>query len=105
MCDPVSVLLASAGGAAISKYQSDKQEALMREQAEDARKLRERQEAQFKLEQRKAEAVPLLKRNASQKSRSKGIAGLKVPKVASAGGGYNSVGMGGSSGTGVNIPK
>ena len=99
-----AVIAATLGSAAITKYQSDRQEALMNKQADEARKLRERQEAKFKLEKEKADAVPTLLRTAAQKSRSQGMSALKVGKK-SGSGGYSSMGMGGASGTGLNIPK
>ena len=104
MCVTAAILGSALIGGATAKYQSDKQEALMNKQADEARKLRERQEAKFKLEKEKADAVPTLLRNAAQKSRSQGISALKVGKK-SGSDGYSSMGIGGASGTGLNIPK
>ena len=106
MCNPVAyaMLASSAVGAGVSKYQTDKQTEQMEKQAAEAKRLREEQEAKFKLEKEKADAVPTLLRTAAQKSRSQGMSALKVGKK-SGSGGYSSMGMGGASGTGLNIPK
>lgn len=105
MCDPVSAAIVASGliGGAVTKHQGDKQRKLMEEQAAEAERRRQEQQAKFDLDKKKAEAVPTLLRNQAQKTRGKGLQGLKVSKKSSPG--YTSVGTGGSSGTGINIPK
>ena len=105
MCATAAAIIGSAIiGGAVTKHQGDKQRALMEDQAAEAEKLRKEQEAKFELDKKKAEAVPILQRNAAQKTRGKGLQGMKISKTE--GSGYSSVGMGSSgSGTGLNIPK
>ena len=90
-------------GGAVAKNQADKQKEAMEKQAAEAARLRREQEAQFKLDKRKAEAVPTLMRNQAQKTKGKGLQGLKVSKKARSS--YSSVGTGGTGGTGLNIPQ
>ena len=103
MCVTAAIIGSALIGGAATKYQSDKQQALMEKQQKEAERLRKEQEAKFELDKKKAEAVPTLLRNQAQKTRGKGLQGLKVSKKSSPG--YTSVGTGGSSGTGINIPK
>lgn len=105
MCDPISAAIIGSAviGGGVSKYQGDKQREEMEKQAKEAERLRQKQQAEFDLAKKKAEAVPTLLRNQAQKTRSKGLQGLKVSKKSSSG--YNAVGTGGGSATGINIPK
>lgn len=90
-------------GGAVAKDQADKQRAAMEKQAAEAERLRKQQEAQFRRDKRKAEAVPTLMRNQAQKTKGKGLQGLKVSKKEKSS--YSSVGTGGTGGTGINIPQ
>jgi len=104
MCPPViaAALIGVAGSAYIAKEQGRKQEQLAEKQAEDARQLREEQQAKFLAEQKAAQATPTLLRNATQKGMGGGMKITKKDSSSSYGGG-SSVGMGGASGTGLNI--
>ena len=106
MCNPVAyaILASSAVGAGVSKHQGDKQREQMEKQAAEAKAERERQKAQFELDKQKAEAVPTLLRNQAQKTKAKGIQGMKIPQGVG-GSGYSSIGTGGVQPTGLNIPK
>ena len=103
MCVTAAIIGSALIGGAATKYQSDKQMAEMEKQQKEAERLRKEQQAKFDLDKKKAEAVPTLLRNQAQKTKGKGLQGLKVSKSSSPG--YSSVGTGGSSGTGINIPK
>ena len=103
MCVSAAIIASGLIGGAMTKHMGDKQREAMEKQAEEARRLQREQQAAFDLKQKKAEAVPILQRNATQKTRAKGVQGLKVKKT----GGYSSMGVGGTGvgGTGLNIPK
>lgn len=103
MCVTAAIIGSALIGGAATKYQTDKQMAEMEKQQKEAERLRKEQQAKFDLDKRKAEAVPTLLRNQAQKTKAKGLQGLKVSKSSSPS--YSSVGTGGSSGTGINIPK
>ena len=104
MCPPViaAALIGVAGSAYIAKEQGRKQEQLAEKQAEDARQLREEEQAKFLAEQKAAQATPTLLRNATQKGMGGGMKIAKKDSSSSYGGG-SSVGTGGASGTGLNI--
>lgn len=103
MCVSAAIIASGLIGGAMTKYQGDKQREQMEKQAEEARRRQQEQQAAFDLKQQKAEAAPTLLRNATQKTRPKGMQGLKVKKASS----YGSMGVGGTGvgGTGLNIPK
>lgn len=106
MCPPViaAALIGVAGSAYIAKEQGRKQEQLAEKQAEEARRLREEQQAKFLAEQRAAQATPTLLRNATQSGMGKGIKiAKKGESNSSSYGGSSSIGTGGASGTGLNI--
>ncbi len=106
MCPPVvAALIGVAGSAYIAKEQSRKQEQLAERQAEEAARIRKQQEQKFKTDASAAAAIPTLLRNETQKSGAKGLASLNAKKSGDRGSGYNSVGMGGTGSTGLNIPK
>jgi histone acetyltransferase (RNA polymerase elongator complex component) len=108
MCISAAIIASGLIGGAVTKHQGDKQRELMEKQAEESRRLQRQQQAAFDLKQQKAEAAPTLLRNATQKTRPKGMQGLKVKKASSYGSmGVGSMGVGGTGvgGTGLNIPK
>lgn len=105
MCDPISVAIVGSTiiGASAAQKEGEKQRKAMERQAKEAERLQKEQQAKFDLEKRKAEAVPTLLRNEAQRTRSPGIKGLKVSKGSDSG--YSSMGTGGATATGINIPK
>lgn len=105
MCDPISIGIGILGSAAITKYQTDKQEDAMRKQSAEAKRVRKQQQDRFDTESAAASAIPTLLRNETQKSGGKTLASLKAKKSGGMGSGYNSVGTGGATATGLNIPK
>jgi len=107
MCDPISLAIigSTVVSAGIADHQGSKQREQMRKQAEEAERQRKEQQAKFDAESAAARATPTLLRNATQKSGTKRLASLKVKKSGGMGTGYNSVGTGGSTSTGLNIPK
>ena len=102
MCDPVSLTIAAStvAAGAYQKYQTDEQNAKMekRQKELDAKAKAEKNAMDRNMES--AENTPLLLTK-GKAGRSKGISQLKVAKGGS--GGYSSLGMGGSGGTGLNI--
>ena len=105
MCDPVSAAIIGSTliGAHQASKEGEKQRDAMRRQAREAERLQKEQRAQFELDKKKAEAVPTLLRNEAQRTRSPGIKGLKVSKGSDSG--YSSMGTGGATATGINIPR
>lgn len=103
MCPPVvAAALTVAGTYAVSKYQMDRQNAeqekRMKEQQKEAQE-RAKAEKNAQRGNQLSAANPILINKGGQAA--KGLDKLKVPgKTAS---GYNSLGMGGSNSTGLNI--
>lgn len=105
MCVTAAIIGSALIGGAATKYQSDKQMAEMEKQQKKAERLRKEQQDKFDAESAAARATPTLLRNETQKSGTKRLSALKVKKSGGMGTGYNSVGTGGSTSTGLNIPK
>ena len=107
MCDPVSAAIIGSAviGGGVAYDQGEKQRKQMKEQAAAAERERKAQQAKFDAESAAAKATPTLLRNETQKSGTKRLSALKVKKSGGMGTGYNSVGTGGSTSTGLNIPK
>ena len=101
MCDPVSLTIAAStvAAGAYGKYQNDKANAAAekRQKELDAKSKAEKNAMDRNMES--AENTPLL----LTKGKAGGAKGISQLKVAKGGGGYSSLGMGGSGGTGLNI--
>lgn len=102
MCNPVAlaIVASTAASGVYQKYQNDKNNAKMeqRQKELDAKAKAEKNAMDRNMES--AENTPLLLTK-GKAGGAKGISQLKVAKGGS--GGYSSLGMGGSGGTGLNI--
>ena len=100
MCSvPAAIILSTVASGAYQKYQNDENNAKMekRQKELDAKSKAEKNAMDRNMES--AENTPLL----LTKGKAGGAKGISQLKVAKGGGGYSSLGMGGSGGTGLNI--
>ena len=104
MCITGAIIGSALIGAGTAKYQGDKQRELAEKQAEEAKRRRLAEKAQFDREQKAAQATPTLLRNAAQQNASKGMGALSVKKTDKKNS-LASLGTGGAPATGLNIPK
>ena len=102
MCDPISLTIAAStvAAGAYGKYQNDKANAAAEKRQKELDKKASAEKNAMDRNMESAEDTPLLITK-GKAGGAKGISKLKVSKGGS--GGYSSLGMGGSGGTGLNI--
>jgi hypothetical protein len=100
MCSvPAAIILSTVASGAYQKYQNDENNAKMEERQKEAEAKAKAEKNAMDRNMEAAENTPLL----LTKGKAGGAKGISQLKVAKGGGGYSSLGMGGSGGTGLNI--
>lgn len=103
MCDPVTAAIIIGGTAATAKYQSDLNNAAQdkaKKRQEEAEKKASAEKNAMERNMDSAQNTPLLL-SKGKAGGAKGIGKLKVDRGGA--GGYSSLGLGGTGGTGLNI--
>ena len=103
MCNPVALAIvgSTVASGVYQKYQSDQQNARVEARMKRAEEKAKAEKTAMNRNLDAAENTPLLLTNRGRPG-SRGMSQLKIPKQGTSG--YSSLGMGGTGGTGLNIP-